>query len=48
MNRRPSGNERSMEETPICSAVERDLGICVDEITGPRPEWAPEAGSQTA
>jgi hypothetical protein len=32
-----------MEETPICAEVERDLGISFDEITGPRPEWAPAA-----
>jgi hypothetical protein len=37
-----------MEETPICAAVERDLGISFEEITGPRPEWAPEARPQTA
>lgn len=48
MSRRPNGNGRRMEETPICSAVERDLGISVDEITGPRPEWTPETDSQTA
>ncbi len=41
MTGRPDGNERPMDDTPICASVERDLDLVFDEITGPRPEWAP-------
>jgi len=41
MSLRPTGNGRSMEDTPICASVEQDLDLVFDEITGPRPEWTP-------
>jgi hypothetical protein len=39
------GNVPAMEDTPICAAVERDLGLSFEELTGPRPEWTPSGPS---
>jgi hypothetical protein len=35
-----------METTPICSSVEQDLQMSADELTAPRPGFAPEAQAE--